>query len=120
MRENFNKLSQESVSGADDEESSTNSDELVPGKSVVMSILEVVFCLLIQKVPTLNSSISGFHSTPTGTNDENDELIAETVKCLEMLPDICSDTGKLTQIISFYIVSYVNLRLISCKISERI
>jgi CRISPR/Cas system CMR subunit Cmr4 (Cas7 group RAMP superfamily) len=104
MKENFNKLSQKSGT---EEEPAVNSEELVPGKSVVMSILEVVFCLLIQKVPTLNSSISGFHSTPTGTCDENDELIAETVKCLEMLPDICSDNGtkflicthKLTRII---------------------
>jgi len=95
MRENSNKLAQaqESSPATDDEGKSASSDDLVAGKSIVISILEVIFCLLIQKVPTLNSSISGFHSTPTGTNDENDELIAETVKCLEMLPDICSDSG---------------------------
>ena len=69
------------------------SDELEPGKSVVLSVLEVIFCLLMQKIPVLNSNVSGFHLKPTGTVEENDQLMAETLKCLELLPDICSDEG---------------------------
>jgi len=95
IRENSNRISEESKKQNEGESASTEpSDELVPGKSPVISILEVIFCLLIQKVPILNSSISGFHSTPTGSNDDNDELVAEVVKCLEMLPDLCSDSCK--------------------------
>lgn len=47
----------------------------------------------MQKIPTLNSNATGFQVKPTGTVKENDCLLEETVKCLELLPDICSDTG---------------------------
>ena len=47
----------------------------------------------MQKIPLLNSNVSGFHLKPTGTHEENDALMAETVKCLELLPDICSASG---------------------------
>lgn len=89
LRENFTNSSEDSNKKVEEE---AVVDELIPGKSPVLSILEVIFCLLIQKVPVLNSSISGFHSTATGSNDDNDELVAEVVKCLEMLPDLCSDS----------------------------
>jgi len=97
MREDSNKIAEEedkAVGKVEVDEGEAESEvELVPGKAPVLSILEVIFCLLIQKVPILNSNISGFHSTPTGSNDENDELVAEVVKCLEILPDVCSDKG---------------------------
>jgi hypothetical protein len=47
----------------------------------------------MQKIPTLNSNATGLQLKPTGTDEENDVLLAETVKCLELLPDICSDQG---------------------------
>ncbi|ODM87690.1 HEAT repeat-containing protein 5A [Orchesella cincta] len=101
MRENFNKIAEEE----DDKdpagtEKELNSEEEATGeelqaspgnKSVVMSVLEVVFCLLMQKIPTLNSHVSGFQVKSTGTPQENDKLLGETVACLELLPDICSD-----------------------------
>jgi len=59
----------------------------------VTAVLEDVFCLLMQKIPTLNSNATGLQTKPTGTDSENDKLLAETVKCLELLPDICSDEG---------------------------
>ncbi|CAL8143424.1 unnamed protein product [Orchesella dallaii] len=115
MRENFNKIAEEEnekdesgsgsekniendnetgLSGAEEELSSQSGALITPAgnKSVVMSVLEVVFCLLMQKIPTLNSHVSGFQVKPTGTAQENDKLLGETVACLELLPDICSDS----------------------------
>lgn len=109
MRENFNKITedQETKETEPGPEDSSECDELVPGKSVILSVLEVVFCLLMQKVPTLNSNISGFLLSQTGSEIENDILIAETVKCLELLLDICSDEG-----IRFYFTFHICFFLI--------
>lgn len=82
-------LEAEDKNDANDE----NSENLEPGKSVVIAVLEVVFCLLMQKIPTLNSNATGFQVKSTGTIKENDALLEDTVKCLELLPDICSDIG---------------------------
>lgn len=110
MRENFNKISQGMrlksyntydivcdkwcrIAESEGPSEDGTTDELVPGKSVVLAILEVIFCLLMQKIPVLNVNVSGFHLKPTGTAEENDQLMAETLKCLELLPDICTDDG---------------------------
>ncbi|ODM87687.1 HEAT repeat-containing protein 5A [Orchesella cincta] len=47
-------------------------------KYVVMSVLEVVFCLLMPNISTHNSHVSGFQVKSTGTPQENDKLLGET------------------------------------------
>ncbi|OXA59612.1 HEAT repeat-containing protein 5B isoform X2 [Folsomia candida] len=106
MRENFNKIAHEAEdkNDANDE----NSENLEPGKSVVIAVLEVVFCLLMQKIPTLNSNATGFQVKSTGTIKENDALLEDTVKCLELLPDICSDIAAVdVQPTILYLSTYI-------------
>jgi len=66
----------------------------VAGKCFVLTVLEVLFCLMMQKIPGLNFNASGFQMKVTGSEAENDALVGNTVTCLHNLLDICDHKGE--------------------------
>lgn len=73
------------------------SGELVPGRSLVFSALEVCLCLLVRQLPALNpvggkAPTSLLHQ-PVQAGPESGLLIAAALNALDVLPDLCSPAG---------------------------
>lgn len=94
-----NKLDVESLEGGEN-------GEIVPGKSHVYAVLEVVLCLLVRQIPAMNPSQNSkltaellqkqLTMTTNGTyklSDDNCLLVASALQCLEELPNLCSPQG---------------------------
>ncbi|XP_050519241.1 HEAT repeat-containing protein 5B isoform X2 [Diabrotica virgifera virgifera] len=73
--------------------------DLIPGKSLVVSILEVCLCLLIRLLPTISPSenTAVINSLKiTSTFEKSNQLIAASIRCLEKLHYLCSPKGALS------------------------
>lgn len=74
------------------------SGELMPGKSLVFAVLEVCLCLLVRQIPALNPNPGGATAILSQrgylASDESGKLIAAALTVMEILPTLCSPTGK--------------------------
>lgn len=72
------------------------SGEIIPGKSIVYSVLEVCLCIFVRYIPSMNSSISStneIYQKSSILNDDNCMLISSGLQCTESLLYICSPKG---------------------------
>ncbi|XP_057651452.1 HEAT repeat-containing protein 5B [Diorhabda carinulata] len=73
--------------------------DLIPGKSLVVSILEVCLCLLIRQLPNLSPSTNSavINSIKVmSSSEKSDQLIAASIRCMEYLHTVCSPKGALS------------------------
>lgn len=76
-----------------------DSGEILPGKSLVFSVLEVCLCLLVRQLPSLSPSPNSTIVNAlriTQTPDESGRLIAAALSCMENLHDLCSPQGAIS------------------------
>lgn len=73
-----------------------DSGELCPGKSLVVSVLEVCLCLLICQIPTLSPSPNTAIVSSLRTKQHNgqfSQLLLSSISCIENLHKLCSPKG---------------------------
>ncbi|KAL5274805.1 HEATR5B family protein [Megaselia abdita] len=77
-------------------EEGVSSGEVIPGKSIVYSVLEVCLCIFVRYIPNINLPISSSNETYRNAlvlNYANGMLIASGLQCSEALIPICSTKG---------------------------
>ncbi|XP_044256431.1 HEAT repeat-containing protein 5B isoform X4 [Tribolium madens] len=73
--------------------------DILPGKSLVFSVLEVCLCLLVRQLPSLSPSPNSTIVNSLRimqTPDESGRLIASSLACMENLHKLCSPQGALS------------------------
>ncbi|KAH0819066.1 hypothetical protein GEV33_003724 [Tenebrio molitor] len=73
--------------------------DILPGKSLVFSILEVCLCLLVRQLPSLSPSPNSTIVNSLRimqTPDESGRLIAASLSCMENLHKLCSPQGAIS------------------------
>ncbi|KAG5899474.1 hypothetical protein JTB14_015325 [Gonioctena quinquepunctata] len=73
--------------------------DLIPGKSLVVSILEVCLCLIIRQLPTLsplpNTTIVNSLKVMQ-SSQQSSQLLAASISCMEDLHKLCSPKGAIS------------------------
>ncbi|XP_063929374.1 HEAT repeat-containing protein 5B isoform X4 [Zophobas morio] len=106
-KEKKNKLNE--ISSNNQQESSTadidllgeggECGDILPGKSLVFSVLEVCLCLLVRQLPSLSPSPNSTIVNSLRimqTPDESGRLIAASLSCMENLHKLCSPQGAIS------------------------